>query len=179
MCMVIDANSISHVFSHSDSMHVLYRPVLQWFLFGKAKICVGGTKYKKEVFNGACSYLSFFKELGNLGKIHYIEDSKVDELQRKIEKAENNADFDDPHVIALLIASHAKVLCSEDCRSFRFVAKIKQYEKNAEKPLIFTSGNNHDPHNEILCDKNICNLGDHKRLPRSAAKKIWDAIERD
>ena len=177
MCMVIDANTISCVFSGSNTMHSSFLPVLRWFVYGRAKICLGGKLLSVEQ-KKLVSYQPLFKELGKLNKIHKIDDSLINKKEKEITDLEKDSDFDDPHIIALIIVSKAKVLCSDDSRSFKFVRRIKKYDKKSEVPKIYTTINNHSLPTGILSDENICDNGSHVALNKRTADYLWEHIEK-
>lgn len=176
MCMIIDANTISSVFSGSNNKHAFFSPLLRWFLYGRAKICLGG-KLRTVEQKKLIAYQSLFKELSRFNKVHTFDDSLVNEKEHEITMIESDPDFDDPHIIALIIVSGAKVLCSDDSRSFRFVRKIKEYDSRSVKPKIYTSIRNHYPPIRILCDNNICSNGEHKALNKKTADYFWAKIQ--
>ena len=175
MCMVIDVNTISCVLSSKNEKHKLFLPVLKWFLYGKAKICLGG-KLEDE-YNNLLSYQPLFKEFAKFNKIHKIGESLIKGKENEIIEIEKDRDFDDPHIIALIIVSRAKVLCSDDSRSFKYVHRIKEYDKRAIIPKIYTTSNKHLLPTKVLCDKNICCNGDHITLDKRIADYFFKRIE--
>ncbi len=177
MCMIIDTNTISCVFSSDNNKHNDFKPVLKWFLYDKAKIILGGKLLTKELSEKHLQrFLPLMKEFALLNKIHYISNEQVDLKEEEIKSKEKNKDFDDPHIIALAILSKAKIICSDDSRSFKFIKKMKEYDNNCIIPKIYTSID-HSPHTELLCEENICSNGEHKVLSKSIADKLWGKIE--
>ncbi len=176
MCMVIDANSIPYVFSKDNQNHNDFQPVLHWLIYDKAKICLGGKLFTKEIVEKQNNYVSLLMELKKFNKIHFINNDLVNAKENEIRKKEKSPDFDDPHIIALLILGKVKILCSNDARLFKFVRKIKEYDDGADVPKIYTS-KYHEPHKELLCDENICSNGEHNCLTKTIADKLWNAIE--
>lgn len=178
MCMVIDANTIPCVFSKDNQTHSDFQPLLRWLLYGKAKMSLGGKLFTKEIMEKQSSYVPFLMELKKVNKIHFINNEQIVAKEDEIKKIETSSDFDDSHIIALLIISRAKILCSNDARLFKFVKKIRKYDSSAEAPRIYTTIK-HEPHKELLCDDNICSYGEHKCLSKSLADLIWNAIEKN
>ena len=174
--MIIDANVIPCVFSSKNLNHDKFRPVLKWLLYGKVKLILGGKLYTKEIIEKQKSYVPLLLELGKCNKIHFIDNTLVKLKADDVKKQESDNDFDDHHIIALSILSKAKVICSDDSRSFRFIKKMKEYDNECIVPKIYTSID-HSPHTEILCDENICSNGEHKILNKSIADKLWNKIE--
>lgn len=176
MCVVVDANTLSCVFKSSNVYHKDFIPILKWILFGKAKLSLGGKLFTEEIAVKQSSFMNFIKELGRLKKIHFFDNSEVDEKMAEVKGCVDDSDFDDPHIIALLIVSKATVLCSNDQRLFKFVPQVKRLSKGVSDPKIYTSIG-HKPQCALLCDENICSCGKHKLLPQKTAEKMLDMIE--
>ena len=177
MCMIIDTNVIACVFSSDNIKHNQFKPVLKWFLYDKAKIILGGKLLTKELGEKhLCRFLPLMKEFAILNKVHYINNEQVDEKEDEIRTKEQDSDFDDPHIISLAILSKAKIICSDDSRSFKYIAKIKEYDSSSIPPKIYTT-QHHAPHIELLCDANICTNGEHTILKKEIADKLWNEIE--
>lgn len=176
MCMIIDANVIPCVFSHTNEKHKYFLPVLKWLLFGKAKIVLGGKLYREEILEKQKSYTKLFLELNKINKVHCLNNELIDQKTEEIKVKEPDPDFDDPHIIALAINSRCKLICSDDARSFKFIHKIKTYDSNSIEPYIYTTIG-HQPHTELLCDNNICNNGTHTAIDKTLATKIFNMIE--
>jgi len=177
MCMLIDANLISVFFNRNNERHKAYKPALDWIIKGRAKIVLGGGRYyQEELKTHFPSYLSLFTELSRLNKTHWFPDKTINELTIQIRQNEQDPDFDDPHIIALLCVSKAKIFCSEDERSFRFVKDKKFYPERQEPPKIF-SLKTHESALKLLSDENICSNGPHVTLPETISKRILDRIE--
>ena len=84
MCIVIDANVFSSVFSRSSLDHGEFKPVLKWIIEGRGKIVYGGTKYISEL-RAAPKYLGIFNQLEMAGKVVKLCDSRVDDFQKLID----------------------------------------------------------------------------------------------
>lgn len=176
MCMIIDANTIPCVFSNTNQKHKDFQPVLKWLIYGKAKLNLGGKLLTKEIAEKQRSYMPILLELSKLNKVHKFDNTVIDIKEKEIMGKETDPDFDDPHIIALSIISNTQVLVSDDARSFKFVRIIKDYDKNANVPKIYTTID-HSPHSELLVDANICNNGNHEILKKDLADKLWAKIE--
>jgi len=175
MCMLIDANLIPVVFSSRNSRHAEYKCLLEWFLYGKPKIVIGGYFFTKEIAISLKSYLPLFTEFSKLNKVHKIDDAAIQQLTEEINSSENNPDFDDPHLLALLVLSKAKLYCSEDERSYRFVKDKKFYPDGCNPPKILTFAH-HSSCLDLLSDENICGIGIHKPLPKKIADLLFERI---
>jgi hypothetical protein len=170
--MLIDANLVAVIFNKNNERHVVYKPVLEWFVVGRAKIVIGGGRYyRNEIKERLSSYIPILTELSRLNKTHRFSDKTVDDLTARIKSLESKPDFDDPHIEALLSVSKAKIFCSEDERSFQFVKDRRFYPKWQETPKIL-SLKAHDASLELLNDENICSNGVHKALTAAIARNI-------
>jgi hypothetical protein len=172
--MLIDANLITVIFNKNNERHTIYKPVLEWFVMGRAKIIIGGGRYyRTEIKNRLKSYMPILTELSRLNKTHWFPDKTVDELTIRIENMESNSDFDDPHIVALLCVSKAKIFCSEDERAFQFIKDKRYYPRGQEIPKIL-SLKTHEKSLDLLRDENICSDGVHKALPVTIARKFLE-----
>jgi hypothetical protein len=176
--MLIDANLISIIFNKNNVRHTVYRPVLEWFVTGKAKIVIGGGRYyRTEIKEHLASYIPILTELSRLNKTHHFSDEVVDKLTTHIESMETDPDFDDPHIVALLCISKAKIFCSEDERAFQFVKEKRFYPKGQEMPKIL-SLKTHETSLALLNDENICSNGAHQALPATIAHKFLANVDK-
>lgn len=157
MCVVIDMNVIKAVFNAEDKKHEYFKPVKDWILVGKGKMVVGGNTYYQEL-SELHNFRRFYLALRKAGKVVIGGDEKViDELEEKLKGETSHRDFDDPHIVALLIVSGCKVICSNDARAYPFFQKKDWYPKNQSVPKIYCE-RSHAKSDEILCDTNIANV---------------------
>lgn len=178
MCVVVDANVMSSVFFAKAELHEKFFPLLEWIVQGKAKLSLGGKLLSYEIAKKQCKFMPFLLELKRLNKIHSIDENEVEEYTLKIKEKIKDPDFDDPHVIALLIVSKASIICSNDSRMFKYVRQVKQLSGGTvDNPRIFTTIG-HEPQIDMLCDRNICPLGKHTPLPLDVSKKLLEKIEK-
>jgi hypothetical protein len=174
--MLIDANLIAVMFNKNDAKHAIYKPVLEWFVIGRAKIVTGGGRYyRSEIKKLLASYVPMLTELSRLNKTHWFPDNDVDKLTAYIKNLEKNSDFDDPHIVALLCIAKAKIFCSEDERAFQFVQDKKFYPSGQEIPKILFL-KTHKASLGLLNDKNICSNGTHQALPATTARKFLEKL---
>lgn len=150
MCIVIDANVFSSIFDGDAADHDEFRPVFNWIENGKGKIVYGGTKYKIEL-RAATKYLKLFAQLAIAGKTRELDSKAIDRKQEELERKINHRDFDDAHIIAIIIVSHCKLICSKDTRAYPFFQDKNLYPKNFFRPKIYSRSS----HAHLLCDQNI------------------------
>lgn len=156
MCLVIDMNTIPNVFNPSLESHDKYKPVLDWVITGKGKMVCGGTKYWEE-FKLISKYIRFFNQLNKAGKVVKIDDNAVDEKMNELMSLCSDADFDDPHIVALLVVSGCKVISSEDARSYPYIKRKEWYPKGRAIPKIYKSSSFNNA-SSILSDRNMADI---------------------
>jgi len=175
MGVLIDVNTIPSVFCRRTCDHSDYEPVLKWIIKDKGKMIVGGTKYKKELENMS-SYLKFFLELSKLRKIFHVVDDDVDQIEIKLKKIESDSDFDDAHLVAIIICSECRIFCSKDSRAFKFIKDHRFYPNSQKRPSIYT---NHErpPQRHILREKNLSpKCRPHNVLPSDVADRLFEML---
>lgn len=151
MCLIVDTNTFSCVFSSSDVNHDDFEPVLKWILDGYGIIIYGGTKYLTELKKTE-KYLKLFRLLKDAKMAINIADKEVDESQKRIMSICTDKNFDDPHLVAICDVSDCIIICSKDARSVNYIKNKKFYKKkNRTIPKYYSSKSNAN----ILCDKNI------------------------
>lgn len=156
MCLVIDMNTIPKVFNPSLDGHEKYKPILDWVINGRGKMVCGGSKYWEE-FKLIGKYVRLFNQLNKAGKVVKIDDEAVDEKKDELMRLCNDPDFDDPHIVALLIVSGCKVISSEDARSYPYIKRKEWYPKGRDTPRIYKSSSFNNA-SSILCDGNLADV---------------------
>lgn len=168
MCIVIDTNTFACVFEVNSKRHGEYRPVLEWIVHGNGKVVYGGTKYKQELRN-AKKYLRFFLELSKVSKVVELDCQQVDEKQQEIMTLVNHHDFNDQHLIAIIILSGCKLICSDDSSAYRFIKRKDLYPKHIQRPKIYSGLSNMN----LLCDVNIADCcKPTSRLPKAVSQSL-------
>lgn len=145
MCIVIDINTLAPVFQKDKE----FKPVFDWIYDGKGKVVYGGSKYLDEL---PYKYRSIFKSLKDINKAHYIDDNEVDKKMAVVTKTIVNKQFNDQHIVALLIVSQCKLICSNDEESYPFLQHSSFFTKKT-KPKIYKGLRS----KKILSDINIAN----------------------
>ena len=125
MCLVVDANCFSHVFNLRDSRHGSFAPVLDWLLNGNGGgLIYGGEKYAREVDFTSPTYLPLLVELERKGRMREMCGKCVDYVASKLKQTiPDNPDFDDEHILALVIVSRCHVVCTEEKRGVPFLKR--------------------------------------------------------
>lgn len=152
MCLVIDINTLSCVFNENNRDHHEFKPVREWIenKNSKGKIVYGGTEYLAEL-RKAPVYLKHFTYLEMKGKAVPLIDNEVDECQEEIKSKANDPKFNDTHILAIIIVSKCRILCSIDKKSYPYILNKSYYPNGILRPKIYSNISN----KSLLIDKNI------------------------
>ncbi|GGB30701.1 hypothetical protein [Mucilaginibacter rubeus] len=132
MCIIIDTNTLGPVFNCENVNHSTFKPVYNWIIEGQGKVVYGGTKYLEEI----SKYRRIFKVLKDINKAISIDNEKVDLMTIEASKAIAHPDFDDQHLIGLLLVSKCKLICSDDKRAYPFFTH-SLFFKARNRPKIY------------------------------------------
>lgn len=149
MCLVIDTCAFPCVFNKHSSQHKRFLPIVEWLTSGNGKLIFGGTKYKKELRGSA--FLKILIEFEKKGKIVRVDDAHVDELAKQLKVKVDDRDFDDEHIIALVLATKCCVVCTDDKRSIPFLKRKDLYPRGMRPPKIYR----HAQHSALCCSDHI------------------------
>ena len=150
MCIIIDTNCFANVFNKTSARHNEFVPVLKWIISGKGKVVYGGTKYIEEL-KKASKYMKIFSLMNMYNCAIHIEDQQVDHEQVYLETNIVDPNFDDPHLMAIVLTSGCRLICSEDDRSIPFVTNTRLYPRRISKPKYYKGLRQV----QLLCDNNI------------------------
>ena len=141
MCIVIDLNKISSVLNPQASDHHEFRPILDWIDKHNTKIVYGGSQYKREL-RRARKYFAILSEMKRAGTAQEIDEDNVNRVQEEISQTVQHSSFNDQAIVAIVIVSHCRLICSSDQRSFPFLRLKSLYPKHIKRPSIYTSRRN-------------------------------------
>lgn len=150
MCIVIDTNVIPSVFNPRSSEHKEFQPIFAWIAYGKGKMVYGGTKYIRE--------LTKIRKLRNLlaewhrsRKVVLINNVSVDAMEQQLSQIITHPKFNDQHIVAIIIVSGCKLVCSNDKNSHTLIKRRILYPKGIHPPKIYSSSKTV----HLLCDQYI------------------------
>lgn len=152
MCIVVDPPTLIPMFKTDDPEHPNFAPVKDWLTTGPGKLVIGGTKFKSEL-TAVSSMLRLIMEFDKRGKVLRQKDCDVDADEVIVKGIEPASDFDDPHLVALVRLSGAKLICTRDLRSHKYLRATKFYRTTLERPKLYTRAKN----SALLCVENIPN----------------------
>lgn len=141
MSILIDTCAIHCVFDVDKQKHLEYKPIAKWLFNGPGKIVYGGEKYIKELKKAIGPYLEIYAELYKSGKIIRLNDKEVDIIQKKVEQIKKHKDFDDPHLIAIVITSDVRLVCTTEKRAIPFIKSKELYFNGIKPPKIYSFKN--------------------------------------
>ena len=152
MCVIIDTNVWASLFDKANQDHPDFAPLLQWIIGekGKGKIVYGGTKYLEEI---PTKYLKILTLLVKVRKVVIAPQAEVDNLANEVAQKVEHRDFDDPHIIAIILATQCCLIATKEKRAipyFKDKAKLF-YPKNFTVPKIYSN----KKHKKLLVDTNI------------------------
>ena len=153
MCIVIDMNVFSSIFSPQHLEPAEYIDVYNWITKGKGFIVFGGTHYLKEL-KAIKSYLSLVTELSRKGRTRILADNLVDKEEDYLNSLLKGSSCDDCHLIAIIRVSRCRLICSNDKRADKYLKDRKYYLKGQKIPHIYRKKS----HKHLLCDNNICDI---------------------
>ncbi len=139
MCVIIDANLASIVFSNPP--HPDFTPVLDWLQLKDGCLVVGGELTRELARTQAAQ--RFVVQLLRAGKARRVTDEEVARHQEKAQ-ATGLCRSNDAHVIGLACASGARALCTHDRelqRDFRNPGLVSNprgsiYQRSAHARLL-------------------------------------------
>lgn len=150
MCIVADPPTFIPMFKSTDPEHLAFSPVKDWIVSGPGKFVMGGSKYREEL-SAVASVLRFLTELEKRGKVIRRNDAEVDAEEILVKQIEPRADFDDPHLVALVRLTGCRLICVRDVRSHRFLRATMLYRSSKDRPRLYTRAKNC----ALLCVENV------------------------
>ncbi len=163
MCIILDVNIIPCIFNPDNANHQKFQPVLEWIENNNGKIVYGGTTYGTEA-SVLKRYFKRLVEFEHQGKAIILDKEKVDYTEESLkESGIFNGDFDDHHIVAIIIISNCRlILCSDNVEHMslikKSIPKIKRLnlcQPSLKTPRIYCSVKNKD----MLRDNNIAICG--------------------
>ncbi len=149
MCVVVDTCAMHRFFDEKD---VDFSAINNWVYKGKGKIVIGGTKYRDELAK-LSKITALIAELRRVNKVVIIDRKKVDDRVKALKILEPKADFDDPHIVAIVDESGCKIVCTLDGRSEKYLKRANLYN-TSKRPKIYKKAS----HANMIRDANIAGV---------------------
>lgn len=150
MCLIVDTNCFGCFFDESNQDYNEFAPAHNWFFNKEGKLMYGGTKFLDEM-KKAGKYMKLILELNRQGKAIPLDKDAVDREEERIKSIEANPDFDDPHLIAMVIVGRCQIICTQDRRAAKFLKNKKFYPNEVMRPKLYTG----KQCKNLLCKKYI------------------------
>jgi predicted nucleic acid-binding protein len=153
MCIVIDTNTWAEIFDASSTNHADFKPVKDWIIEGKGKVVYGGNTYIAEI---PSRFRKLLKILNSAGKTVSIPNEPVNAQEEIAKNKISHPDFDDPHIVALIIVSKCRLISTNEKRAIPYFKDEERllYPKKILRPKIYHCADNKD----LLIDKNIAKI---------------------
>lgn len=149
MCTVIDADTFSYFCNPDSSMYSDFQPVRDWIENSSCKIVYGGKYYENHLENHH-RFLRYLTEQEHKGKTESLDNDEVDRVTDAIKENFTGTGFNDHHIVAIVLISRCKLLCSRDdglknlidicySSSGSTIIKSQLQIRNLRKPSIYRS----------------------------------------
>jgi len=136
MCVVIDSNCLTITFNENNSLYSEFEIVNRMIMNNKIKLIYGGSTYREEL-KRMPNYLKIIVELRKAGKAHLLETSEVDNKENEIETNPLCIGCNDIHIIAIVIVSGCRLVCSRDIGLHPYLRKRDLYPNRLSPPKIY------------------------------------------
>lgn len=171
MCIVVDTNTFSKVFSTANKEHHKFKPVLEWILHGKGSVVYGGKSYIKEI---GLQKIKLLKYLNDVGKAVSLNSEKINIEEQKVSNLiPDSEDFDDPHIIAILRVSECKLICSDDKRLDPYIKDSRLFSSMKKRPRIYRNRRN----KSLLSDKYIADCCSTGKMNKIKAEEVINSFD--
>lgn len=151
MCLVIDACMLARVFDATNKEHTPFSPILKWLL-SDGKMIFGGTKYNNEL-QECHKFVKVVNELVKGGRAIQLSGSKVDSVASQLKARFTNPNFNDEHLVALVVVSRCGVVCTDDDGAITYLGRVDIFASyKLKRPKIYRG---HRTHKELCCAENI------------------------
>jgi hypothetical protein len=155
MCLVIDTCCLAIVFEGDNKKHGKFIPVLKWITEGKGRMIYGGTKYDTEL-GKTTKILGIVGELRKARRAIHLEAIQVDPIADALKAKCPEPEFDDEHIVALVLASRCCVVCTIDGTAMAYLDRVDLFrDYHVDRPKIY---NGHKTHRKLCCDKHIVEI---------------------
>jgi hypothetical protein len=175
MCIIIDTVCFSKVFDPTNAEHDRFQPVFSWVMDGDGSIIYGGTKYRSEISERIKKFGRLLVDLERKRRLIKLDDSLVDAEVVRLKKLEPDEEFNDPHIVAMVVVSKCCVVCTDDTRSLPYLTNRKLYPRGTKPPNVYHT----QVHAAFCCHRYMAKIclprplvvhGHNKRKPKAKPK---------
>lgn len=109
----------------------------------------GGAKYAREL-RRLSRYMRLMGELSRKGRLVEVCGARVDAVAREVRDEVCDAGFNDEHLVAIVVVSGCRVVCTNDKGAIPFLKRQALYSKRQRRrPKIYTS----ERHRGLCCGR--------------------------
>jgi hypothetical protein len=123
-----------------------------WIYEGNGRMIYGGTKYNQELV--AWKMLGLVKELDTRRETVHIANAAVDAIATSLKNKITETKFNDEHIVALVIASRCRVVCTNDKSAISYLKRpdvFADYD-GVKRSKIFRGNKKHIT---MCCDRHV------------------------
>ena len=113
MCTAIDADTFSYFCNSDSALYSDFQPVRDWIENTNCKIVYGGSDYKNHLDKHR-KFLGYLTEQERKGKTEHLDNEEVDRVTDVLKRNYTREDFNDHHIVAIVLVSRCKLVCSID-----------------------------------------------------------------
>jgi rRNA-processing protein FCF1 len=137
MELIVDINIAPYVFSDSPGHYIKLRNCITTPT-NKAILIYGGEKFLREYRNIIIQNRSLFVELQRRGKIKVLDKNVINDEEKRLKTIAPEKDFDDEHIIACILHSNCKLVCTDDKRMDKYIKdKNRLFSKKPRRVKIY------------------------------------------
>lgn len=137
MCIIIDTVCFSKVFDPANAEHDRFQPVFSWVMDGDGSMIYGGTTYRIEISERIKRFGRLLVDLERKRRLIRLDDTRVDETEAKLKVLEPCKEFNDAHIVAMVIVSKCCVVCTDDAESLPYLADRRLYPRGTKPPHVY------------------------------------------
>ena len=137
MELIVDINIAPVVFSSTPGDYSELRNCI-FSIKGNGILVYGGNKFLKEYRSIIVKHQLLFVELEKIGKIRILDNTTINKEEIRLKTLAPEKNFDDEHIIACIIHSNCKLVCTDDKRMDKYIKdKDKLFSKKPMKVKIY------------------------------------------
>jgi len=117
----------------------------------------GGTKYNVQLGKVRREILGLVKELSKARKTVVMPAKRVDQIAAELKIRFPEQEFDDEHIVAIVIASKCRVVCTYDKGAMKYLRDPDVFRPYAgvKRPSIYSGAKSHS---KLCCDKHVVDV---------------------
>jgi hypothetical protein len=139
--VILDVNSLPAIFDRSNAKHSEFKPVYDSIMTGLGIVVFGGATYLTEL-KAMPRYLVLLAQLEKKRKVLKVNDAAVDVEEKRVAALCTDVDFDDPHLVAIVIVGRCRLVCTCDRRAVPYLKMAAFYPLPRDRPKVYSGARN-------------------------------------